>query len=425
MRALGPIHPGLESLLILVEPTLNHVQKMAAVDPPGEATFLGQGLGPPGHIHPVFKDRRRLVDILEFDKNPPIRVFAPKTSGNDQDVFLATALHLAVDLDHALSDNRLHLFCVGERRYDNSEPDLPLDPMSLGVGDRKIGVTDVPGEREGLEPQFGQLGQLDDVKGPLSVVLPGEVKVEDKLNLEMGGDAADDSLHDLGQGCFKTKVVFLDELLDRDQVVLDPQESDLVEIGEADMKLLHRLQFFPLEVFISGHVQRIKILLAGSDLQEIERDRVEDGGHGDDRKIIQDGGVAMAEGDPGKSLLGVLVLQGMGKKGTRHSGNIRIIDRPGECVVEEAGDGIDHDGHFFQAFRRLLPAEVVIDMADCQDSLSETDLGVGMVVGQHEGGVLARMNGADAGCRAARLIRGRGTDAEGNFSEFIEDGGDN
>src|SRR4030043_2384056 len=55
MRALGPIHPGLESLLILVEPTLNHVQEMAAVDPPGETPFLRPGPGAPRPHPPRFK----------------------------------------------------------------------------------------------------------------------------------------------------------------------------------------------------------------------------------------------------------------------------------------------------------------------------------------------------------------------------------
>src|SRR4030066_2147952 len=104
MGALGPVHPGLESLLILVEPALDHVQEMAAVHPPREASFFGQGLGPPGHIHSVFEDRRRLVDVLELDKDAPIRVFAPQSSGNDTDVFLAATLHLPVDTEDPLSD---------------------------------------------------------------------------------------------------------------------------------------------------------------------------------------------------------------------------------------------------------------------------------------------------------------------------------
>jgi hypothetical protein len=47
----------------------------------------------------------------------------------------------------------------------------------------------------------------------------------------------------------------------------------------------------------------------------------------------------VAEGDPGESLLGVLVLQGMGEKGVGHSGDgDNRPDRPG-CHRRGRGSG--------------------------------------------------------------------------------------
>jgi hypothetical protein len=100
------------------------------------------------------------------------------------------------------------------------------------------------------------------------------------------------------------------------------------------MQLSHRLQLFSLELPVLRHVEGIEILLTSSDPEEMERNRVVDRGHGNDGKIIQDGRVAVPEGDPRKALMRVLVFEGMRKKRIGHPGNIRIIDGTGESIIE-------------------------------------------------------------------------------------------
>jgi hypothetical protein len=219
--------------------------------------------------------------------------------------------------------------------------------MTLGIIDRKVGMAAMLGDLDRVKPEFGKLGELDDMKGPFSFIFPGKVKVEDELDLKMGRDAGSDRLHNFDKSGLEVEVVILDELFYRDQVVLDSQEPDFMKIGKLHVELPHRLQLFSLELPILRQVQSVKILLASSNPQELERNRVAYSSHGNDWKIVQDCGIAVPESDPGKPFLGVLVFEGMGKKGIGHSRNVGIINRTGECIIEDSGNGVNDDGHFF------------------------------------------------------------------------------
>jgi len=134
------------------------------------------------------------------------------------------------------------------------------------------------------------------------------IDVEHEFDLKMRGDLICDSLHDFFQTGLKTEMILLDQLLYGDQIILNAEAFDPLEVGEPDMECFHGLQFLTLQVFILGHIQGIEVLLSSIDIQILERDRVFDRSHRNNRKVIQHCRLSMSEGNTGKSLVGVLVF---------------------------------------------------------------------------------------------------------------------
>ena len=85
------------------------------------------------------------------------------------------------------------------------------------------------------------MSELNYVESPAFCFLPEAIDVEDKFDLEMGGDLIRNGLHDFSQSRSESELILLDQFLNGYQIILDPEEFDPLIVGEPDMESFHSL----------------------------------------------------------------------------------------------------------------------------------------------------------------------------------------